>query len=88
MPEPLNWSFSAPSSDGRKGSVTAPVASADAEDAETHSIRSSFVDTFDPDRAELPKFPPPPQAPPAVEQSPENQARIDDAAAKRAAASA
>jgi hypothetical protein len=85
LPEPLNWSFSAPSSDGR---VTAPVASADAEDAETRSIRSSFVDTFDPERAELPKFPPPPQAPPAVEQSPENQARIDDAAAKRAAASA
>jgi hypothetical protein len=85
LPEPLNWSFSAPSSDGR---MTAPVASADAEDAETRSIRSSFVDTFDPERAELPKFPPPPQAPPAVEQSPENQARIDDAAAKRAAASA
>ena len=81
LPQPLHWSFSTPSSDGREGAVTAPVASADASenDAETRSIRSSFVDAFDPDRAELPKFPPPPNAPPAVAQSPENQARIDAA---------
>ena len=87
LPQPLHWSFSTSSSDGRKDAATAPVASADAEDAETHTIRSSFVDTFDPDRAELPKFPPPPNAPPAAEQSPENQARIDAAAERRSAAS-
>ena len=89
LPQPLHWSFSTPSSDGREGAVTAPVASADASenDAETRSIRSSFVDAFDPDRAELPKFPPPPNAPPAVAQSPENQARIDAAEEKRSAAS-
>ena len=88
LPQPLHWSFSTPSSDGREGAVTAPVASADASenDAETRSIRSSFVDAFDPDRAELPKFPPPPNAPPAVAQSPENQARIDAAEEKRSAA--
>ena len=52
LPQPLHWSFSTPSSDGREGAVTAPVASADASenDAETRSIRSSFVDAFDPDR--------------------------------------
>ena len=80
LPRPLNWSFNSPSA----RSTSAPVASEDGDDR--HVVKSAFVDTFDPDRKELPKATSPPPAAPAVAQSVENQARMDDAIAKRATA--
>jgi len=80
LPRPLNWSFNSPGA----RSTSAPVASEDGDDR--HVVKSAFVDTFDPDRKELPKATSPPPAAPAVAQSVENQARMDDAIAKRATA--